>query len=283
MEVVVQEAESHGKKVSCDLIHSTKVNAVEAGEIGVKWNEHASGIIQAMYPEWNMQADQPIWNTINWEVPDLDRIKTVCTDLIKQGVIICPTMTLFDQMNQLHSYWKPDNVVTEKIYENTSLISQWQGLSQYEDSLKQMGIQHKLNKTIAKTYFDLGGTVVAGTDTPAGVWTFPGMALHRELELFVEAGFSEIDALRAATCVAAEAINQLDIGVIKVGAKADLVVLNSNPLDDIRNTKEIEFVIKGGKVFSALEILEKVPNEEYVKRALEEFKEGFNSEEIHLK
>ena len=49
----------------------------------------------------------------------------------------------------------------------------------------------------------MGGTVVAGTDSPGGVWTLPGMALHRELELFVEIGFTEMEALQTATINAA--------------------------------------------------------------------------------
>ncbi|RDI45553.1 amidohydrolase family protein [Falsibacillus pallidus] len=276
MKVVVEEAKRYGKEVSCDLIHSKEVNAIEAGALGIRWNEHASGIIQAMYPEWSMSAKQDIWNEIIWQKPDYEKIKAVCSELIQYGVVICPTMTLFDQMAHLHDYWKPENDVIEKIYENTSLINQWKGLAQYEAALTQMGIQAKINKEIAKAYFDMGGTVVAGTDTPAGVWTFPGMALHKELELFVEAGFSELDAIRAATCVAAEAMNQSDIGHIEVGRAADLVILNSNPLDNIQNTKDIDFIIKGGKVYTQKEIFESIPTEADNQQNLEEFIERFN-------
>jgi imidazolonepropionase-like amidohydrolase len=126
--------------------------------------------------------------------------------------------------------------------------------------------------------FDLGGTVVAGTDTPAGVWNIPGMALHRELELFVEAGFSEMDALRSATCVAAKALYKNNLGSIKEGALADIVILNSNPIEDMRNTKAIDSVIKGGRVYSQADILESVPTEDYSKRILEEFLNEFEKQ-----
>ncbi|NHM30807.1 amidohydrolase family protein [Neobacillus terrae] len=283
MAAVVLEAKKHQKEVSCDLIHSTKVNAVEAGEIGVKWNEHASGIIQAMYPQWNMEADEQTWKEVNWSEPDLYKIKEVCIQLIQYGVIICPTMALFDQMNRLNDCWKPVNIVLSKTFENKGLIRQWEHLSQYVDALKQQGIQTEINKAIAKTYFDLGGTVVAGTDSPAGIWSFPGMLLHRELELFVEAGFSELDAIRAPTSVAAKSLNRLELGIIQEGAIADLVILNSNPLENIRNTKDIDLVIKGGKVYSQSEILENVPSEEENKRNLEDFMKIFNETKDPIK
>ena len=52
MEAVVSEADKYGVEVSCDLIHSSKLNALDAAKIGVKWFEHASGFIQALYPDW---------------------------------------------------------------------------------------------------------------------------------------------------------------------------------------------------------------------------------------
>src|SRR6185312_16723741 len=94
---------------------------------------------------------------------------------------------------------------------------------------KQLGTQTQFIKEIAKTYAGLGGTVVTGTDTPGGVWTLPGMGLHRELELFVEIGFTEMEALQAATIKAASSIKMKDIGIIKQGYIADMVILNKNP------------------------------------------------------
>ncbi|RDU37758.1 imidazolonepropionase [Neobacillus piezotolerans] len=271
MEAVVDEAKKHRKEVSCDLIHSTSVNAIDAAKIGVKWNEHASGIIQAMYPEWNMKADKDVWEKVNWLEPEREKITEVCSQLSELGVILCPTMVLYDQMDHLPNHWEPER----NSFTNNSLDAQWENLSQRKDALKRTGIQSTLNKAIAKIYFELGGTVVAGTDTPAGVWTYPGMALHRELELLVEAGFSEIDALRAATLFAAQAMGRPELGVIKEEALADIVLLNSNPLDTIRNTQDIDLVIKGGRAFSQEELFDSVPTEEEARAAYEKFLKSF--------
>jgi imidazolonepropionase-like amidohydrolase len=126
----------------------------------------------------------------------------------------------------------------------------------------------------------MGGTLVAGTDTPALLYTYPGMALHRELEIFVEIGFSELEALQAATVNAAKSINLDDIGTIQEGKIADLVILNKNPLDNIKHTKEIELVVKGGKAYNQDEILSSVPSEEEVNRSLQAFMEEWEAEHV---
>lgn len=87
-----------------------------------------------------------------------------------------------------------------------------------------------------------------GTDTPAGIYTYPGFALHRELQLFVDAGFTPLEALQQATINAAKALKVADLGDIKEGFTADLLVLNENPLSDIENTMKIDRIVKDGKL-----------------------------------
>ena len=97
------------------------------------------------------------------------------------------------------------------------------------------------------------------------------MALHRELEIFVEIGFTELEALQAATVNAAKSINLDGIGVIKEGSIADLVILNNNPLENIKHTKDIHTIVKGGKAYTQEEILSHVPNEEEVEKSMAKF------------
>ncbi|MEP5366152.1 MAG: amidohydrolase family protein [Reichenbachiella sp.] len=73
--------------------------------------------------------------------------------------------------------------------------------------------------------------------------------LHKELELLTIAGLSNIDALRAATIVNAEGLGEeKNMGTIEAQKLANLVILNSNPLEDISNTQDIKYVFKRGKV-----------------------------------
>lgn len=95
-----------------------------------------------------------------------------------------------------------------------------------------------------------GIEIMAGTDTPIGLLT-PGKSLHRELYLLVEAGLTPLEALKTATLNPAIYFGMEDeLGTIEVGMWADLLMLNSNPLDDIRNTKEIHTVIRQGNVLN---------------------------------
>jgi imidazolonepropionase-like amidohydrolase len=100
---------------------------------------------------------------------------------------------------------------------------------------------------IVKALHDAGVPVVVGTDE--GI---PGHAVHREIELYVEAGFTPMEALQAATIVSARAM-KLDgeLGTIEKGKRADLVVLNANPLEKIQNVRTVRWTIKGGKVYDA--------------------------------
>ena len=98
---------------------------------------------------------------------------------------------------------------------------------------------------IVKALKDAGVPIVAGTDE--GI---PGHSVHREIELYVEAGFTPLEALQAATIVPARAM-KLDgeTGTIERGRRADLVVLNANPLESIRNIRSVRWTIQNGRVY----------------------------------
>jgi len=92
-----------------------------------------------------------------------------------------------------------------------------------------------------------GVLIGAGTDTPApGV--LPGVALHHELRLLGECGFSPEEALRAATVVAARALKQQGkVGSLEPGARADMVLLSRSPLESIENLMRIQSVYVAGR------------------------------------
>jgi imidazolonepropionase-like amidohydrolase len=94
----------------------------------------------------------------------------------------------------------------------------------------------------------LGVQLHAGTDAPTPKCFF-GSSLHWELERLVEAGLSTLEVLRIATIDAARALGRDDLGSLEVGNAADLVLLDHDPLTDIRNTRSAWRVIKGGWVF----------------------------------
>ena len=273
MVAAVDEAKKYNLEVAIDLVNSKDVTALDAAESGVTWIEHASGFANAMYKGWNLfLIKEAEWSHIDWENPDQEKVKEICEKMLAYDVKLCPTMVIYDQSNKYPEYWSPKNIVIESASNIRYMMDYWKQNLEQIDAIKSYNAKiQNLTKAIAKIYYDMGGTVVAGTDTPALVYTYPGMALHRELELFVEIGFTELEALQAATVNAAKSINLDGIGFIKEGSFADLVILNNNPLEDIKHTKDIHLIVKGGKAYTQEEVLSLVPSEEEVERSMANF------------
>jgi imidazolonepropionase-like amidohydrolase len=106
--------------------------------------------------------------------------------------------------------------------------------------------QRKL-QSIVVTLFELGVKIAAGTDTGTPAVP-PGEALHTEMEMLVEAGLPPMDAIIAATRAGAELVGSNEFGTVEPGKLADLVVVDGNPLQDIRNTRNIRLVMKEGRI-----------------------------------
>ncbi|HKU28836.1 MAG TPA: amidohydrolase family protein [Candidatus Sulfotelmatobacter sp.] len=99
-----------------------------------------------------------------------------------------------------------------------------------------------------------GIPIVAGTDQAV-----PGHSLHRELELYVQAGFTPMEAIQAATMVPARVMGiDKDTGTIEKGKRADLILIQGNPLEDIRNTRNVEYVVTDGTMYHTAELWQSV-------------------------
>ncbi|MBW2441335.1 MAG: amidohydrolase family protein [Deltaproteobacteria bacterium] len=113
---------------------------------------------------------------------------------------------------------------------------------------------YNLNQLLLRELHRGDVTLVLGTDAgPAGMGLVPGYSLHDELRFMVENGLAPYEALQLATVHAAEVINRMNrsgnFGTIEVGKKADLVLVDGNPLDDIHNTRKIQGVMASGRWF----------------------------------
>lgn len=129
--------------------------------------------------------------------------------------------------------WGPDNALTG-IYTVEDFAN---GKLVFDRHLELVGELHRA-----------GVPLMAGTDLVVP-FIFPGSSVHDELELFVRAGLTPMEALQTATQNPARYLGLQDVlGTIETGKIADLVFLSADPLEDIRNTKEVWAVVLNGEL-----------------------------------
>jgi imidazolonepropionase-like amidohydrolase len=115
------------------------------------------------------------------------------------------------------------------------------GKALFEKELALVGALHKA-----------GVRIVAGTDQAV-----PGHSLHREIELYVQAGFTPMEAIQAATLVPSQVMGvDKEVGTVEVGKRADLVLLDANPLDDIHNIRSVHYVVANGVLYPTAKLWE---------------------------
>jgi hypothetical protein len=115
----------------------------------------------------------------------------------------------------------------------------------------------KRGKIIMKDFSDIvnalykdGITIVAGTDMG-----FPGYSVFRELELYVAAGLTPMQALQTATITPAK-VMKLDAtqGSVDLGKNADIIIVDGNPMEDIREIRKVQTVIKDGNIYDPVQL-----------------------------
>jgi imidazolonepropionase-like amidohydrolase len=236
------------------------LRASEASNAGQKSFEHLIGIFEGSSP----LEDQFI-KGIKTEGQflssyDPKRAAALFALLAKNQTWQCPTLVwerggnLIDQTDFAHdtrakyapAYWKD---VTWKRFTDEIMHD----FNTDDLATRKRFVEEELE--VVNGMHRAGIPFLAGTDTPPGVYIFPGFSFHEELQRFVAAGFTPIEALQTATLNPAKFLGMDDrLGTIEKGKLADLVLLDANPLDDIRNTQKIAAVIVNGRYFSRMDL-----------------------------
>jgi imidazolonepropionase-like amidohydrolase len=174
-----------------------------------------------------------------WQVPTLATKRPL--SLIDEGGFESDPRMKYIPAKELEN-WKPENNFLLK-FRTPEFKVQKKRL--YQKELELVRDMHRS-----------GVPFMTGTDIP-GAYTYPGFTLHDELELFVENGFTPLEALRAATLNPAIYLAlENELGTIEKGKLADLVLLDVNPLENIRNTKRIYAVVVNGRLFDRAKLNE---------------------------
>ena len=231
--------------------------AVAAGQITF---EHLIGIFEASSPDEDKYLTGKKTVGMFLKTYDPAREANIIQLLAKNHVWQCPT--LFWERGQ----WLVDAIDYTRdpdlAYAGHSwVLKQWpasqasilKSLDTDPLLVREKFVDHELD--IVRKLHEAHVPFLAGTDTPAGVDVIPGISLHLELQRFVDAGFTPLEALQTATLNPADFYNRRsDYGTVAIGRIADLVLLRANPLENIANTREIAGVVTDGRYLSSADL-----------------------------
>lgn len=253
---VIREGHKRGMKVTA---HLGAYSAQDAVLDGIDCLEH-------------------IWSVFNYSIPpeaakmpdhraNLDLANPQCQTLIaaiaQNKVAVDPTLVVFRNMLYLNDL--------EEVHQHSDLASVPKPMLAYWESYRrgsnlQPNTRESRRKEVQK-YQELTGmlhaagvAILAGTDSPEP-YVSPGFSLHQELEMLVESGLSPAAALSAATINNARALGQeQQLGSIEPGKLADLIILEADPTVDIRHSRRIRHVVRGGLLCDPRALLDALPD-----------------------
>jgi hypothetical protein len=256
---VAREAHAAGINI---ISHS--YNAVDTATWGVDGIEHMTGVGMAAIrsPEGRkamagMTIAAGHKNSLLYQWMDPTVFDEMIQHLVKHKVFLNPTLDfewkgivnrtpefeLEDQrllFNPLLQYVPMD--------ERLVTLGQYHWADKRSSSDREQFLKgYKNVQEFLRKFVEAGGKLYSGTDSAAA--NTPGLALHHEMQLYVDAGISPMAALQSSTKWAAE-ILRLDkqLGTVEPNKAGDLLILRANPLEEIRNTKTIDRVVKGGQI-----------------------------------
>jgi len=205
--------------------------------------EHLDGFLRSLAPKAGSAQEAA-------QQADLTKLPAIVQAIKAAGVWTCPTIVVNDDPRtdpvglERASFVPPDVFVRyERMYPNRSGRDPRTATQARAVSLKIVTALH-----------NGGAHVLLGTDTMK-VGTLPGYSLHAELENFVAAGMTPYDAIRAGTADAATFLKQDDeFGIVRAGLRADLLLVDANPLANVTNVSQIFGVMAGGRWLTNAEL-----------------------------
>ena len=238
------------------------VGLVHAIETGMSTVDHLDGYVQAVasddvVSQVNTGQDISLEGLVNGV--DEAKIDDIVRLSLEHDVYVVPTMYLWEN---LYGTVDPDPFLSlpEMQYVSQAQKDGWrrQGSRGARGTPEVLEAFFGLRKRILKELADAGVGILMGTDSPQ-MFNVPGFALHRELRVMAESGMTRHQILQSGTATVARYVEDhlgLDgnFGTVAVGNRADLVLLASNPLDDLDNLTDRVGVMVRGRWVSRQEI-----------------------------
>src|SRR6267142_114835 len=236
------------------------VRASEMSEAGMKSFEHLIGIFEGSSPAEDdfLKGNKTEGRFLTTH--DSARAASLAAILAKNETWQCPTLVwerggnlidVSDFSKEARVKYVPASWRTKTWKRFTDEITRGYGTDDL--ATRRKFIEKELE--VVRMLHKAGVPFLAGTDTPAGVHIFPGFSLAEELQRFVAAGFTPLEALQTATLNPARFLGMEDqLGTVEKGRLADLVLLSANPLEDIANTQKVAGVVSNGRYFSRADL-----------------------------
>jgi len=226
------------------------VNAVDAAELGVTMIEHHYGYAEATLdnrlqrfpPDYNYANEEDLFRHAGrvWRDASPEKLLGEVVDrLVASGVAMVPTMSTYEANRDID---RAMSLPWHEVFTHSQLIDwfypkrgshgsyHWDWTS--EDEAAWSNTFH-LWQQLIKTFSDRGGHLAYGADDPY-IWNTSGIGNVRELQLMQEAGLHPLEVIRAATRNAALTLKRPDLGQVQTGFKADLLIVDGNPLKNLR-------------------------------------------------
>lgn len=220
---------------------------VEAGQDQISHIGYVADIMHGPFPTGTSRLDRAK-ALANLDLDSADALKALAF-LKQHHTVIDPTLALFEFFTATTA--KPPASFEPGIDKIAPELAQ--PLADVGPPTERSEIGDKVlakDLAIVGALHRAGIPVVAGTDQ-----TVPGYSLHREIELYVQAGFTPMEAIQAATIVPARAMGlEKESGTVQKGKRGDLILINGDPLEDIHNTRNVEFVITNGNMYHTAEL-----------------------------
>jgi imidazolonepropionase-like amidohydrolase len=215
--------------------------------------EHLDNYLQAavIAPNTNVEITKSqvvLGDTLKYV--DEKKLAELARETKNSNVANTPTLTLFkmvvsDAKPEEYLKWEEMQYIPAKMREN--FAKQKAGTLNIPGSPEEKKRYIELRNLLIRELYKAGAKIVVGPDSPQ-FFLVPGFATHREMQSLAEAGLSNYAVLEAATRNGAENLGMLkEFGTIEKGKRADLLLLDANPLDAIGNAKQIAGVMVRGK------------------------------------
>lgn len=231
LKVVTAEAHRLGMTVTGHIPQS--MNAIQGIESGMDQINHVSYLTTVMVDAktGTISADSP-------------QVKKVVKLLLEHHTVVDPTLALLEIIS--HSTDKPVSTFEPGILKVAPELREGletMGVPPQES--QQAAARFRMLMATVRVLHEAGVPIVAGTDQAV-----PGFSLDRELELYVEAGFTPMEAIQAATLAPARAMGmEKDSGTIEPGKRADVILVEGNPLENISDIRKVSAVFAGGRMY----------------------------------